>query len=75
MKVRLGEWDASQQVEPYDYIEEQVADIRYHPQYNARNLKYDVAVLVLRKPVNYYNHPNINTVCLPNQGASFTGQR
>merc|ERR1712080_431885 len=40
-----------------------------------QNAKYDITVLKLKNPVNYHNSPNINSVCLPSQGADFTGKR
>lgn len=51
LKVRLGEWDASQATEalaPQEYI---VSRIFIHPLYNAGNLKNSIAILRLATPV------------------------
>lgn len=47
----MGEWDASTNTEPIPAQEFQVARIFIHPQFQATNLRNDVALLRLATPV------------------------
>ncbi|KAG5668639.1 hypothetical protein PVAND_016574 [Polypedilum vanderplanki] len=73
LKVRLGEWDASQSVEPIPAQEYFVSRIFIHPAFNSANLKNDVAILRLSNSVLLGQTPTITTACLPS--AQITGQR
>jgi len=42
-----------------------VSEIRLHPEYDADTIQNDIAVLVLRDPVDLYAYPNIKPACLP----------
>lgn len=65
MLVRLGEWNALSLIEPYAYVQAQVASITVHPGFNPSNLENDLAVIRLNGVVNIANYPNINTACRP----------
>jgi hypothetical protein len=52
LKVRLGEWDASQATEGLAPQEYTVSRIFIHPSYNAGNLRNSIAILRLSTPVN-----------------------
>merc|ERR1712213_217101 len=45
LKVRCGEWDTQHETEPYPHQDRQVVDLEIHPEFEARNLKNDFAVL------------------------------
>lgn len=73
VKVRLGEHDVrSPQDHPQlPHLEVPVDRVVIHPQYNARSLANDVALLHLAQPVNTNAFPHIRTACLPEQGQLF----
>jgi len=75
VKVRLGEWDITQNIEPYSYQDYVISKIYIHPQFNSANLQNDIAVIKLSQPVPLGVYPNINPACLPQQNAAFTGKR
>jgi len=75
LKVRLGEWDASDpDHEPCRHEERTVSQLIIHQQFSMSNLTNDVALLRLSSPVDSYSYPHINTACLPNQYEQFDGQ-
>lgn len=73
LKVRMGEWNAGGANEPYAAQEFIVSRIFIHPNYNAGNLKNDIAILRLATVVPLGNTPVIGTGCLP--ATSFVGSR
>ncbi|CAH1175584.1 unnamed protein product [Phaedon cochleariae] len=64
-KIRAGEWDTQHTQELYPHQDREVQSISIHPQYYAGALYNDVAVLVLKTPVNIAE--NIGLICLPRQ--------
>jgi secreted trypsin-like serine protease len=76
MKVRLGEWNAQDDSEPYKNVEIDVESITIHPEFNPSNLYNDVALVRLRTPIDLNAYPHIQSVCLPNsRNENFVGQR
>lgn len=66
-KVRLGEWDASNDNEPIPAVEVQTATIFIHPKYNAKNLQYDIALIRLASNAPLGEYPTITNICLPSK--------
>ncbi|GBM56326.1 Proclotting enzyme, partial [Araneus ventricosus] len=62
LSVRLGAHDLRQSNEP-DSVDIPVEAVRRHEQFNPRTYKNDIAVLRLRRPVQFSDH--ISPVCLP----------
>ena len=75
MKVRLGEWDAKQNAEPFKYVELGVKTAKINPFFNRVNLHNDIAVLTLEAPVNLELNPHVNTVRMPDLANNFAGRR
>lgn len=73
LRVRLGEWNAASNLEPFPAVEFAVVKIFIHPNFNPVNLMNDIAVLRLAIPVALGSLPTISTACLPI--SSFEGQR
>lgn len=73
LKVRAGEWDTQTQDEIFPHQDRQVAEIIVHEQYYKGGLFNDVALLVLRDPIELAE--NVNTACLPPQDYNFDGNR
>ena len=70
--VRCGEWDTQHNTEPYPHQDLRVTALKIHPEFNARNLANDVAVLFMEKDFNL--DFNVDTVCLPQPGEHFDGR-
>jgi len=75
LKVRLGEWDAKANIEPFKYVESVVSRIRINPFFNRVNLQNDIAVLTLDRPVDLAANPHINPVCAAQFQSNYAGQR
>lgn len=73
LRVRMGEWNAAGDTEPLPAQEFAVARIFMHPNFNAGNLKNDIAIIRLAVPVPLGQLPTITTACLP--VSPFIGQR
>jgi len=71
VKVRCGEWDTQQETEPRPHQDRQVAAMEIHPEFEARNLKNDFAVLFTSQEFELSDH--IDTACLPEAGETFAG--
>ena len=74
-KVRFGEWNAAADDEPYKNVEVDAGRVEIHPAFNPKNLQNDVAIITLAQPVNLNSYPHIKSVCLPQQGSQYVGQR
>lgn len=75
MKVRLGEWNAKEDDEPYKNVEVPVESVLFHPGFNPSNLQNDLALVRLAEPVDVNAYPHIKSACLPEKGYQYTGQR
>jgi len=71
LKVRCGEWDTQQETEPFPHQDRTVDTLRIHPEFEARNLRNDFAVLFTSEEFILSSH--IDTACLPEPGDSFDG--
>merc|ERR1719266_1317408 len=71
LKVRCGEWDTQQETEPRPHQDRQVATMEIHPEFEARNLRNDFAVLFTSQEFELSDH--IDTACLPQPGDAFDG--
>ncbi|CAG0900423.1 unnamed protein product [Darwinula stevensoni] len=67
--VRLGDWDikTDNRVETYPDYESSVKRILPHPGFDPRTKQYDVAIIVLKRPVDLAKYPSIVPVCLPDK--------
>jgi len=78
--VRCGEWDTQHTTEPYPHQELEVKQVFIHPEFNARNLANDFAVLMTTSGHRYdsSNHfvldYNVDTICLPKPKENFDGK-
>merc|ERR1712088_1129664 len=71
LKVRCGEWDTQHQTEPYEHQDRTVSSLNIHPEFEARNLQNDFAVLFTSEEFVLSSH--IDTACLPQAGETFDG--
>lgn len=69
-RARLGEWDSAQNIEPLPVIDMDVTKVVIHPQYSPKNLRFDLAILFLDRPVELGASPTIAHICLPSQPLS-----
>merc|ERR1719373_1184033 len=67
--VRCGEWDTQTETEPFPHQDRVVARLAVHPEFNARNLANDFAVLFTTQ--EFVLDYNVDTVCLPKPGENF----
>ena len=63
MKVRCGEWDTQQQIEPQKHVDRFAKHISVHPAFDSKNLQNDFALIHLAEEFPLTQH--INTMCLP----------
>ncbi|XP_067004209.2 phenoloxidase-activating factor 2 [Anabrus simplex] len=71
--VRAGDWDLTSKAEPLKRIDVKVKKIIRHENFHPQTLINDVALLVLSHSLPRRIH--IDTICLPEKGATFAGQR
>merc|ERR1711910_54634 len=71
LKVRCGEWDTQHETEPKPHQDRQVEALEIHPEFEARNLRNDFAVLFTTEEFVLDSH--IDTACLPQPGENFDG--
>lgn len=72
LRVKAGEWDTQTTKELFPHSVHEVERLIIHPDFGAKNLFNDVALLVLETPVKL--GPHINTICLPPQDTRFDGR-
>jgi len=63
VKVRCGEWDTQQQIEPQKHVDKTAKHISIHPAFDSKNLQNDFALIHLEEEFQLTSH--INTMCLP----------
>lgn len=63
--MRLGEWDAQNANEPFATVEINVVEIINHPQFNPKNLHYDIVILRMASNAPLGVNPAVTSVCLP----------
>ncbi|XP_064085539.1 uncharacterized protein LOC135200810 [Macrobrachium nipponense] len=62
-RARLGEWQVDVYDEPLPYFDADISLIYAHPNFNADNLRNNIAIIELETPVKFQYH--INAICLP----------
>jgi hypothetical protein len=67
LEALLGEWDASKTAEPLPTLNVAVKKIVIHPNFNPRNLRFNLALLFLETPVPLGENPVITNICLPSR--------
>lgn len=72
MLLRLGEYDVSNEKEPYPYIERRVQIIAPHPQFDPRTFEYDLALLRFYEPIHFQR--NIIPICIPEINETYVGR-
>lgn len=73
LAVRLGEWNFKLPSEPAPHQDFLVNKILIHPNYIPKHLHYDVALLFLDHEAEL--GPTVDTICLPELGQTFDGDR
>ncbi|CAB4065920.1 unnamed protein product [Lepeophtheirus salmonis] len=63
IKIRCGEWDSQNEVEPMIHQDREIKDIRIHPQFDSKNIKNDIALLFMEE--DFELAPHVDTICLP----------
>jgi len=71
--VRCGEWDTQTDTEPFPHQDRLVTKLTVHPEFNARSLANDYAVLFTT--ADFVLDYNVDTICLPRPGENFDGRR
>lgn len=73
LKIRAGEWDTKESLEPIPHQERNVTQIIVHPDFYSGALYNDLALLVLDRPLQIV--VNVLPICLPQQDAVFDARR
>lgn len=73
LKIRAGEWDTQTRDELFPHQDRGVSEIIIHENYYKGGLFNDIALLLLREPVELSEI--VNTACLPPQDHNFDGTR
>ncbi|XP_013139295.1 PREDICTED: serine protease 42-like [Papilio polytes] len=73
LKIRAGEWDTQTNKERLPSQERIVQEIYLHPEFHSKSLRNDLALLLLKEPVQLADH--INVICLPSQDELFETSR
>ncbi|XP_039283302.1 uncharacterized protein LOC111058903 isoform X2 [Nilaparvata lugens] len=63
IKIRVGEWDTRNSEEFFPHQDYFLEKIIIHEEFNPKNVHNDIAILILKKPLNYHIH--IGRICLP----------
>lgn len=71
--IRAGEWDSLSEDEYLPHQDRDVLEVVTHEQFNSANGYYDIALLILKTPVEIAE--NVNTICLPPTTYDFSNQR
>lgn len=69
LKVRCGEWDTQNTIEPYPHQDRYGVHVQIHPEFNPRNLANDVALIFMGNDYDLDFH--VDTVCLPQPGTVY----
>lgn len=67
--LRLGEYDVSNEKEPFGYLERRVQIIAAHPQFDPKTFENDLALLRFYEKVPFRR--NVVPVCIPESNSSF----
>lgn len=70
--VRAGEWDTQTTNEPFLHSDHQVKEVIIAPEFCNKNLFNDIALLILKTPIELSAH--ISTICLPPPNFKFINE-
>lgn len=73
LHVRAGEWDMEKTNEILPHQDREIHSVIVHKDYYKPTLLNDIALLILKTPVELAD--NVNTICLPPQNHSFSKER
>lgn len=65
----MGEFDVSNQDEPYPYVERRVKSVVSHPSFDPKTFEYDLALLKFAEPIKFER--NVIPVCVPTGNDSY----
>merc|ERR1712025_537137 len=71
--VRCGEHNVKTEDDILDSQESRVAEVIFHPEYNAKNVRNNLAIL--RTEENFVYQEHIGRVCLPSPNENFDNER
>ncbi len=71
--IRAGEWDMERTDEILPHQDREIQSVVIHQDYYKPTLLNDIAILILKAPVELAD--NVNTVCLPPPNHSFSKER
>jgi len=67
--VRCGEWDTQTESEPLNHQDRNVTVIIMHPEFSAKNVYNNIALVLVETPFELANH--VDTICLPKYQENF----
>ena len=70
--LRLGDYDLSNEEEPYKHEFVQVQIIAIHQQFDRQSYEYDLALLRFNESIQF--KPNIIPICIPETDDNFVGR-
>lgn len=73
LHIRAGEWDMGYTNEPLPHQDRGIESINVHRQFYKPTLLNDIAILILKTPVELAD--NVKTICLPPPNYSFDNER
>lgn len=71
--IRAGEWDMARADELLPHQDREIKSVVVHREFDASTLMNDIAILILKAPVELAE--NVNTICLPPPSYSFNKER
>jgi len=71
--VRCGEWDTQTESEPLKHQDRNVTVIIMHPEFVAKNVYNNIALVLFDAPFELANH--VDTICLPKYQENFDDRR
>ncbi|KAH8340137.1 hypothetical protein KR067_010740, partial [Drosophila pandora] len=69
LKVRAGEWDMATNSEKYASVEAGIQQIIPHKKFDKINPQYNIAILLLQRPLSHL--PHVYPICLPSPDQRF----
>ncbi|XP_023324690.1 ovochymase-1 isoform X2 [Eurytemora carolleeae] len=65
LTVRVGDWDASADIELYEHGSLPVSDIFIHERFYPGSLQNDIAIIRLLHEIDWNTYPHVSPICLP----------
>ena len=72
IRIRVGEYDFANVLEPLAYVERAAKKKVVHPHYNFFTYENDLALVQLDEPINF--QPHIAPICLPPDRIEMVGR-